>query len=66
MQDEGHTGSEKQARLATAVLDLDYHDVSPHGEMTSHVTSITTDKGGFQREKWQNLTPRVAPLGVCL
>lgn len=64
--DEGHMGSEKQARLVTAVADLDYYDVSPYREMTSHETSVMTDKELFQKEKWQNLTPRVAPLGVCL
>lgn len=44
VQHEGHMGSEKHARLATAVAHLDYDDVSPYRELTGRVTSITTNK----------------------
>ena len=30
-------------------------------EMTSQVTSVMTDKELFQKEKWQNMIPKVAP-----
>lgn len=61
-------GSEKHARLATTVAHLDYDDVSPYRELTGRVTSITTNKELPQEEKWKNLTPKVAALGVrgCL
>lgn len=68
VQHEGHVGSEKHARLATAVAHLDYDDVSPYRELTGRVTSITTNKELLQEEKWKNPTPQVAALGVrgCL
>lgn len=57
-------GSEKHARLATAVAHLDYDDVSPYRELTGRVTSITTNKELLQEEKWKNPTPQVAAPGV--
>lgn len=55
---------EKHTRLATAVAHLECDDVSSCRGLTSHVTSITTNKELSQEEKWENVTLGVAPLGV--
>lgn len=62
MQDEWRMGSERQAGLATAVANLDHHDVSL-SQRDDKSSDIRHDRQRMVSER-QNLIPNVDPHGV--